>query len=381
MHRAPRTPSRLVLPGIASLGIVWSCGALKAADEEPPAHASVDAGPDREEASREVGPAMDVYEATPGEETSAPPDGGPIEEFTPPLDHTGVSGIVVGPDGAAWITDGVSGTIVRLTATGQATVRRLPGPFENGAGVAHPSAIIVGPDQNFWFIDRPAQVVARISRMTLDGVVTSFPMPKEVEPIALAEGPDGNLWYADNNGAPPPRVGRMTPVGDRFDSFELRKGWPFAISAGPDGNVWVAETLANALGRITPTGAVVEFELPTSMAEPASITAGPDGNVWFTEGFGIPRVGRIQPDGTIFEYRVQVNGSLPPSPVLYIRAGADGKIWFTETDRIASISTDDQTVTEYRCPLRCAPKLLAPAPDGSIWYHDAGRQVIARLTP
>ncbi|HEX9235282.1 MAG TPA: hypothetical protein VF972_03260, partial [Actinomycetota bacterium] len=34
---------------------------------------------------------------------------------------------------------------------------------------------------------------------------------------------------------------------------------PFWITPGPDGNLWFTDTSADAIGRITPTGAVTEF--------------------------------------------------------------------------------------------------------------------------
>ncbi len=39
----------------------------------------------------------------------------------------------------------------------------------------------------------------------------------------------------------------------------------------------------NRIGRITPTGTVTEYNIPTSNSGPRVITAGPDGNIWFTE--------------------------------------------------------------------------------------------------
>ena len=100
------------------------------------------------------------------------------------------------------------------------------------------------------------------------------------------------------------------------------------IAVGPDGNLWfavsvVASTLDSAsalratgvtagkIGRITPTGAVTLYPLPTAYSDPGGIAAGPDGNLWFTETIygpippAAPRSGaiaRITTDGVITEY-------------------------------------------------------------------------------
>jgi hypothetical protein len=65
---------------------------------------------------------------------------------------------------------------------------------------------------------------------------------------------------------------------------------PAGIAAGPDGNLWFTESRVSRIGRITPAGAVTEFEL-TPGSRPAGIAAGPDGNMWFAGQGG--RIGRI----------------------------------------------------------------------------------------
>src|ERR1051325_201739 len=52
---------------------------------------------------------------------------------------------------------------------------------------------------------------------------------------------------------------------------------PTAITTGPDGNLWFTEAAGNAIGRITPAGAIQEFSLPTTCGDstgcdPAGIT-------------------------------------------------------------------------------------------------------------
>jgi peptidylprolyl isomerase len=48
----------------------------------------------------------------------------------------------------------------------------------------------------------------------------------------------------------------------------------------------------NKIGRITPTGTITEFPVPTSKSGPLGISAGPDGNIWFTE-INANKIGRI----------------------------------------------------------------------------------------
>src|SRR5579872_5938459 len=52
-----------------------------------------------------------------------------------------------------------------------------------------------------------------------------------------------------------------------------------------------------------------EFALPIANSKPLGITAGPDGNIWFTEGDGASTtmandIGRITPTGTITKFPI-----------------------------------------------------------------------------
>jgi virginiamycin B lyase len=87
-------------------------------------------------------------------------------------------------------------------------------------------------------------------------------------------------------------VGRITPAG-AVDTFPLRPGvGPFGITSGADGNLWITEVQANKIGRLTPSGAFLEVDIPTPDSQPDSITLGPDDNLWFTEA-AANKVGRV----------------------------------------------------------------------------------------
>src|SRR5579883_1402047 len=80
---------------------------------------------------------------------------------------------------------------------------------------------------------------------------------------------------------------------------------PTGITTGPDGNLWFTESAGNKIGRMTPSGQIQEFPLPTTCGSaagcgPAGIASGPDGNLWFAEALG-NRLGRITPSGPVEE--------------------------------------------------------------------------------
>src|SRR5689334_19205355 len=55
---------------------------------------------------------------------------------------------------------------------------------------------------------------------------------------------------------------------------------------------------------------VTAYPLPDSGANPVEIVEGPDGALWFTEN-GAGAIGRITPSGTITHYLIPTSGSGP----------------------------------------------------------------------
>src|SRR6266581_4293481 len=144
------------------------------------------------------------------------------------------------------------------------------------------------------------------------GSVTGFPAPQALgEPQFITAGPDGNLWFTARDGN---KIGRITPSGAIIE-FPLPKKdcrstngcQPQEITAGPDGNLWFTERAGNQIGRITTSGSLTEFLIPTPSSLPEGITVGPDGNLWFTE-FNIGNIGRITTAGLVTEFHVSTSG-------------------------------------------------------------------------
>src|SRR6266508_1669125 len=100
------------------------------------------------------------------------------------------------------------------------------------------------------------------------------------------------------------RIGRITPSGV-ITEFPLPTagGGMVAIAAGPDGSLWFTEYDAQQIGRITTGGVITELQIMRRAANPAGIAAGPDGSLWFTEHDG-DRIGRITTDGVITEFYI-----------------------------------------------------------------------------
>ena len=121
--------------------------------------------------------------------------------------------------------------------------------------------------------------------------------------------------------------------------------------------------MGNRIGRITTSGAITEFPLPTPGAGPDGIIAGPDGNLWVLRGArqpGRPHHARRRGDG--------ISEGLTPGCRLLSPVVRDGDLWFSEYEagQIGRI-TIDGLVTEYPIPTPDGePRAMAVHPDGPI---------------
>lgn len=248
---------------------------------------------------------------------------GDITEF--PIKGGGIlHSITTGPDGSLWFTEFTSNKIGRIPTTAAAEDPQLieftvPGPL----------GITAGPDGALWFTEGGG---GKIGRITTTGVVTEFPIPT-AKSGEITTGPDGALWFTGARG----KIGRITTAGAVTEfTIPPENSSPGGIATGPDGALWFTEPVTGKIERITTDGKITEFALPDPDAQPWGITVGPDGALWFTEAScvrqtgsrctGGNKIGRITTTGLVTEFAVPSDGSGPHS----ITTGPDGALWFTE---------------------------------------------------
>jgi virginiamycin B lyase len=194
--------------------------------------------------------------------------------------------------------------------------------------------------------------------------------PTGGDPNGIAVGPDGNIWFTERNAG---KIGRITLSGDVTEfSVPTPASEPTSIARGSDGNLWFTEN-AGKIGRITPAGGITEFPLSSTSSTPSSIVAGPDGNLWFTE-FAQGKIGRITTAGAVTEFQT-------PSDPAFIAVGSDGNLWFTErlgnhVDRITTAGG----ITQF--PTLTMSRLVAitGGADGNLWFISDSDNKIGRIT-
>jgi streptogramin lyase len=269
------------------------------------------------------------------------------------------SGLTADQEGNIWFAVPYGNQIGRITPAGEVTAFTSP-PSGYLSG-----SIVAGPDGNIWY---GKEFPGKVGRMSLSGEATEFPV--SVDTVgALAAGPDGNVWFGASGGV----IGRITPSGG-ITKFQLSEA-PIAITTGPDGNLWFVQVAANKIVRMTTSGGLTEFNVPTANAQPVNIATGPDGNLWFTE-INANKIGRISPTGVVSEFSIPspgcgLYGVIEPVGIF---AGPDGNLWFTEQacDKIGRIAPDGTFLPELATPSAVsAPQRITASPDGLIWFTES----------
>jgi streptogramin lyase/nitroreductase len=322
---------------------------------------------------------------------------GSIEEFPIETIYEGSLGaIATGPEGSVWVDQGSyspyapnTGVIERMSLGGLIT-----GYYTLPLGVI-PLDLERGIGGDMWYTGArviPDNEPFVIGRITPAGTITEYPITvgtprpyaesEYTGPTSIAQGADGNMWFTDQHRNSEGRrfIGRVTasgditefwiPIGRRAELPEASV--PQGIALGADGSMWFTDDGANTagrnlIGRITASGAITEYPIPTPGSMPGGIALGADGNMWFSEP-GVNRIGSITPAGEITEYPT-------PGATGGVTLGPDGNIWFTghsEVDPIGWITPSGLVRT-------LPPTLLGSASlggivagaDGNIWYTDA----------
>ena len=237
-----------------------------------------------------VGPGGDVWFTSSGSRIGRRTMSGDLKFFDVPSGPNDTDPrIATDRDGNIWFTEETANTIGRLTPAGAVTEFVVP------TANANPLAICASPDGSVWFTEFNVRAVGRISAT---GKIDEFSTPaRSTTPggksyfSGITAGPDGNVWFTEEEGF----IGQITSEG-QVSEFALRLppsgGQPYAICAGADGNLWFTDLSANAIGRITPSGQVTAFPIPTGLSLPLGIAAATDGNIWFGEQLA-PHLGRV----------------------------------------------------------------------------------------
>jgi len=261
--------------------------------------------------------------------------------------------VAVGPDGTVWFTIDF-GDAVGMIRDGR--LHRLPKPKKS----VEPVGMAVDAQGVAWFTD-PTQVL--VSSIHADGTIKSYPLGTAIARLArLAVAPDGAVWFAESTAF------SFTRLKDGVLKRHVPKatsGGPYGMAVDSRGNAWGTLQSANQIVRISPSGEIAEYEIPTRGSAPSDIAVDASGRVWFLE-FRPNKIGSFA-DGKFTELAVPGEwGGLTGLTV-----APDGSVWFGLLRTQSLVRLRNGEFKLFKIPRPTArPYTLAADAAGNIWYAD-----------
>jgi virginiamycin B lyase len=142
-----------------------------------------------------------------------------------------------------------------------------------------PHGVIIGPDGAPWITDGGRNAILRVDPTTK--VVRSWPLPADAGGANLNSASfdgAGRLWFTGQSGY----YGRLDPSTGAIRVWQAPRGrGPYGITTTPDGNVYFASLAGSYIARIdTDSGAASVIEPPTAHQGARRIVADARGRVW-----------------------------------------------------------------------------------------------------
>ena len=239
-------------------------------------------------------------------------------------------GVIAGPDGAAWLTDGGQNAIVRVAWPSRAVTLF---PLPEGTPYANLNTAAFDGDGLLWFTGQSG-IVGRLQ--VASGEVSVWPAPKGRGPYGICATPAGDVWWCSLAGSFIARIdratGHSTVVQPPTPGQGARRVW-----SDSRGRIWVSEWLSGNLSMHDPaSGAWRLWRVPGSNPRPYAVYVDERDIVWVSD-WGGNAMWRFDPGPEAFE---RIAMPLENALVRQI-LGRPGEVWLPEsgTEHITVIRT------------------------------------------
>ena len=241
-----------------------------------------------------------------------------------------------------WATGQLNGKLVMLDAR--------DGGFTDvdlGPGAA-PHGVIVGPDGAAWVTEGGQNAIARYMPVGSAGKakVELFFVPKKSANLNTAVfDKEGVLWFTGQNGV----IGRCDSKTKKVEAWDAPRGsGPYGIACTPRGSIWYVSLAGNYLAQIdTKNGKPSIHEPPkTPLAGPRRVWADSRNRLWISEWNGGRVTVHDPADGSWKSWKLP--GANPLPYAVYVDE-QDG-VWLTDFAANAIVRFDPATETFLSFP-------------------------------
>jgi virginiamycin B lyase len=296
-------------------------------------------------------------------ENTSTPDQYSIQEYPVPA-GTHPHDVAPAPDGGiVWYTAQHVGALGRLDpATGE--TRHIP----LGSGSA-PHGVIVGPDGAPWITDSGLNAIVRVDPQTEE--VQVYPLPESSGYANLNTAVFDNAgthWFTGQDGI----YGRLDPATGDMEVFDAPRGrGPYGITTTSDGIVYYASLAGSYVGQIDPqTGEAAMLEPPTVGQGARRVWSDSQGRIWVSEWSAGQVVVYNPADNSWREWKLP--GNRPQAYAVYV--DDQDMVWLSDfgSNSIVSFNPNDETFTVYELPSPDSAVRQILGRPGEIWGAESG---------
>jgi virginiamycin B lyase len=239
-----------------------------------------------------------------------------------------------------------------------------------------PHGVIVGPDGHAWVTDSGLNAIVRVDAKTNE--VTKFPLPAGRSGANLntaAFDQRGVLWFTGQAGV----YGRLDPASGEMTVYDAPRGrGPYGITVTPVGTVWYASLAGNHIARVDPaSGAATVVEPPTAGQGARRVWTDSRGRLWVSE-WNAGQVAVHDPSAETWEeYR------LPGDKAQAYAVFVDDRdvVWLSDFGGNALVRFDPPTkaFTSYPLPSKPSNVRQILGRPGEVWGAESAADALVRI--
>jgi virginiamycin B lyase len=240
-------------------------------------------------------------------------------------------GVIVGPDGAAWVTDGGQNAIVRFDPATRALKKW---PLPQGSGYANLNTLTFDRKGRVWFTGQSG-VYGRVDPASND--VKVWQAPRGRGPYGITTTPSGDVYYASLAGNHIARIdvdtGEATVIEPPTKDQGARRVWPDS-----KGRLWISEWNAGNVSVYDPGAKTWKtWKLPGQNPTCYAVYVDAADKVWLTD-FTANAILQFDPVAETFKPFPSDQGSAAVRQL----NGRPGEVWGAESanDRLVMIKQD-----------------------------------------